>query len=260
MRKLINTFAGKAIVAAAVAGVATTAANAALSIDVRAVGGGKTINANPGDVVTVEVHLVSDAPGTDLANGLGSFALGIGSFNEKTNGLAWPVARTPTDTAANATNAVNNTNPAILDLGFSAGSNTDASGIGNPDTNDTDLDRTGIGGTQSAAGGWDISYGKVADLLLGTVSFQMLSPQNRDLPISVELNAFYAGASGTGGGAIVKSLTGTDGTTNGVSATNLITGAGQIGAPVVVAPIPEPASLGLLGIAAIGAFRRRRNA
>jgi len=263
MRKLMNTFAGKALTAAAVAGLATTAANAALSIDVRLAGGGKAISVAQGGTVTVEVHLISDAPATDLANGLGSFALGVGSFNEKADGVAWPVARTQTDTVGNASNGTNATNSTVLDLGFSAGTNTDAAGIGNPDnTNDSDLDRTGIAGTQSAAGGWDVTYGKVADLLLGTASFTMLNPQPRGATgNTVDLNAYYAGAGGTGGGAIIKTLTGTDSTTNGVSATNLIASAGQIGTPVVVTvPIPEPASIGLLGVASLGLFRRRRTA
>jgi len=275
MQNMLNTRAKKLLTGAVLAGLVSagaSTANAALLIDIRRAGfafgdpAGKTININAGDSVTVNVYLRGGD--TDLANGLGSFGLGVRSFNETENVPAsptlWSVSRTPTDTVVNASNGTNDTNAVVMDLGFSAGTNTDSGGAGSPDTNDTDLDRTGLGGTQSASGGWDPSYGKVPELLLGTATFTAPTSTTTShvADYAVSLNAFFSTSTGAGGGAVIKSLTGTDTVTNGVSATNLITGAGQIngtGITVGVA-VPEPASIGLLGLAGLGLIRRRRTA
>jgi autotransporter-associated beta strand protein len=188
-----------------------------------------------GETVPLEIYLVGGD--TDLANGLGSFNVGVRSFNELVGTSPWFVARTPTDTPVNASGGQNATDPTILDLGFSHGTNTDSTaGVGNPDPNDTDLDRIDIKGTQSASGGWSPGYGKVHELLLGTAQF------TAPFTITtfgggwwkVDLNAFFSNSSGSGGGAVIKTLTGSSTTTNGVSATNLITSSVQFAAPVKV--------------------------
>jgi hypothetical protein len=284
MKSFLKNNSSKLIAAALVGLFGASTAQAVLVIDVRATStsgtglispNGKLLtNAKQGDTVTLTAYLQNG--NVDLPNGLGQLGMGIRSSGEQfsTNGTtygAWGGAPAPGNTVVNGTAAaLLITNPPI-DASRSVGTPNDASGIGNPDTSDTDTDWSGLGGLQSDSPGgdagadWDPTYGKVAELPLGTFTFTVQTGAQAGAPAAtnwaVDLNAYFAGTGGTGGGSVVRSLNTADTNTNGVGATNLLTGAGNFGAPVHVdVAIPEPASLGMLGVAAMGLFGRRRRA
>jgi len=261
MKNTVKTRASKLFVAAALAGLGfASTASASLLVDVRAISvtnasgasslvNGKSVTLGQGDSVTVGIFLSGLETETGGTNGLGSFSASVRSLGEApTSGNA--------DGMLQATASTNGQSNPPFDFAYSTGSVADSTLVADADT---DNDIVGIGGTQLDGGApYQPGIGNGTEISLGTATFQASNAAQG----LVNLNTYFNGTSGAAGGLVIKALTSaaTD-DTNGVSATNAASAA-KIGTNigVNVVPAPEPASIGLLGIAGLSLLKRRRNA
>jgi hypothetical protein len=156
---------------------------------------------------------------------------------------------------------MNLANSSILDLDFANGSAADIAYVLS-DTGDTDLDWISMRGTQSAANGWDPTYGKLSELLLGTITFTSNSFGQAGAPGAlaheVDVGAYYNG-SGDTGGSKVYTLNSSSTSSNSVGL-DVLTGVFGNYTPVHVTVLsPEPAAVAGLGLCvALASLRRRR--
>jgi len=278
----------------AVAGLASlmgaSAANAALSVDVRVLSvtgtfsdaantpafsaDSKHANIPPGGTVTVGVFLIDTGTIDDGATtfGLGSYAASVDSRNEQfsTAGVLapWPTARTSTNTVLNGqAGQANGALPSTFDI---TSTPTIVDDSGPTDQNDTDLDVRGAGRVQSGGGGYTLHIGKNSETLLGTFTFVALNPQvlGSGGPSGVpgegntaQLNSYFTTTGATFGGLDLHALTNSV-TAQGQGGNPLgtqLASAGIIGAPVIVTiAVPEPASIGLIAAGAVAVLTRRR--
>jgi len=260
MMSFLNMRTSKLLIGAALVGLGlASTASAALQVDVRAVsivntsgfavlGGTKSVTLAAGDKVTVEVHLTGLETETGGTNGLGSYNFSVRSLGESaTTGNA--------DGMVNATASSNGQSNPPFDFAYSQGTLQDSDLVADADT---DIDAYAISGTQLDGGApYQVGIGNGTDIVLGTATFTAGSATG-----TLSLNTYFNGSGGTLGGLVIKALTSTaTDDTNGVSATNLGSAA-KIGTVVGVTliPVPEPTSAGLLGVAALGLLKRRRNA
>jgi len=247
MMSFLQTRASKLLIGAVLAGLGfASTASASLVVDVRAISGTgsanvsnpKAVTAAVGDSITFGIFLSGLETETGGTNGLGSFNVSVRSLNDGSGGQL------------QATGSGNSqTNPS-WDFGYSQGTLADSTIA--VDT-DSDLDVISISATQLDGGTpYTAGIGNGTEVQLGTATFTVQPGAT-----SADVNTYFNGAGGTLGGLVIKALTSTaTDDTNGVSATNLAS-AVKIGTNVNVS-VPEPASMGLLGVAALGLLKRRR--
>jgi len=286
-KRIVKRQAGKilaaAVAAAGLAGLASSSANASLLVDLRATGvtgGGAVVagttgksvtNVVPGSVVTMDVFArITGANTTQITtdNGDGTFStqnddslqILVGSFKSSAGGLLGDIAKLTTTTQ----------NPAVWNgAGSSVGTQLDADA-------DTDLDIGNYTSTDSAS----MWIGRAANPTAtvdngnGTRSYSSNgATQNKNAILSTSSSELYMGSikfTVTAGGpstnvnfVLRPQSSGTaalwfeDGSASGKDP--YTPGAFSLGTPVSIAAAPEPASIGLLGIASVGLLARRRN-
>jgi len=289
-KRIVKRQAGKvlaaAVAAAGLAGLASSSANASLLVDLRAatVTGGGTVTAGsngktvtgvvPGSVVTMDLFArITGANSTQAItdNGDGTFStqnddslqILVGSFKSATGGLKGDIAKLTTSTQ----------NPVVWNgAGSSAGTQLDSDG-------DTDLDIGQYNSTDSATmwiGRSADKTGVVYDGNGGKLYSSNGANNAKNSIISPSTSELYMGsikftvAAGATGAADVNFVlrpqsSGTaalwfeDGSAAGKDP--YTPGAFSLGTPVNIAgsAVPEPASIGLLGIASVGLLARRRD-
>jgi len=283
---------GKILAAAAasvgLAGFATQKANASLVIDIRAIGitagggtinsGGKGVTAVPGSGATVTMGIYARVSGTNATQNIGDLD-GNGDANDTTND----------DSLNIVTGSFNSTGALLGNLSSNAtgqgvsyntrqapfngpgsvngiASDWDSDGdldIGAAGTDPTNMFVARAGATTFAA----LQNGNTKSYLSGGVfnlntDETIIDPTTSELRIGT-LRFVVTGASGSSNVNFVQrpttdagsALWFEDGVATGKSPG---TGAYLVGAPVNVA-VPEPATLGLLGIASLGLLARRRD-
>jgi len=272
---------GKMIAAAAIAGLGGSAANAAvMTYDLRiasatgagVVQDGKTFtNAANGDVLTLNLYAVlSNSSGTQLDDGMQA---AWGSF--KSTGSATTVQGTLRGDAAGSPSTQNNVAP--FNGGTSvSGLKTDLDGDG-----DLDVGNNQTAGTISPANsffqattngatifGTNATAGS-PEFLIGTTTFTVTDASQIN-PTSLNFIPRLNTSGGVSGPRIHKfSIDGVtyavDANGNGAASvgtnTTATTGTLVVGSAIVVSPpvaAPEPATLGLLGVAAAALLRRRK--
>jgi len=226
----------------------------------------------PGDSITVGVFLIDNGVidnGTSTF-GLGAFQFSVESRNEQFNTLGlltpWPVNRTPTDTVLNGLAGQLAGVPATFDITSNPIVKDDN---GPTDLNDTDLDVVSAGRIQSGASGYTLHVGGNTMILLGTATFTALSPQSRGLGSggigdgnTAQLNTYFVNTAGNFGGLDLHALTtnSTAAALGGNPLSGQLASAGIIGTPVnvTIGIVPEPATIGLIGLGTTLALVRRR--
>lgn len=235
----------------AVLGLGAAQAQAAAIIDLQVMDGsipaGHTATIAPGDTVTLGIY-ISNVSG----QGLGGFGIKIGSFSEQTDGVAWPVARTPIDTVLNATGKELATLDSKFTLAPTSGSLIDLS---TADLNDTDIDLSGMGASMSP-GTFTYGLGQATPYLVGFVTYTALVPNTRAYPQTVHLSAID-NAGNTLFGSSVKYITATGGLSNDVLQTSTVADAVITVAPSTI-PLPASALAGFVGLGLVGWVSRRR--
>lgn len=220
MKKIRNL-----IVIAAV-GALAQASPAALTLDLRVAGGGKSATiAAVGDTVNLELYAVVDGTNVSPDEAFQAAHASLLSTGAMLGDFTSGLAVTPFDGSSHQdTNGPTTITPVDLDL-------------------DTDLD-LGSNNNASASGFFVARANSIqagTEFLIGQFVWQV-DTLGASASINARPRAAAAGALFQQDGA---TLTGTSGVF-------------QAGTPVTVTPVPEPAALGLAGIAAFGMLRRRR--
>jgi len=286
-KRIVKRQAGKvlaaAVAAAGLVGLASSSANASLLVDLRAAtvtGGGSVVagsngksvtGVQPGSVVTMDLFARITGANTTQAigdNGDGTFStqnddslqILVGSFKSSAGGLKGDIAKLTSTTQ----------NPQVWNgAGSSAGTQLDADA-------DTDLDIGQYNSTDSATMWIGRSADKTGVLYDGAggklyssngsnnAKNSIISPSTSELYMgSIKFTVASGGPSSDVNFVLRPQSSGTaalwfeDGSAAGKDP--YTPGAYSTGTPVNIAAVPEPASIGLLGIASVGLLARRRD-
>jgi len=242
-----------------VSSLAAPAADAALiTLDVRLPGGGKSVVKNAGDASPVTVEVYAQVQNNDDNRANDGFLQSQWSMLSADSGLLGDMVAMTL-----------NTNPP----GFLSSTLSQAGTAQNLDVNATDNEVGGIDPGSST--GWIIANVGLApqmssgagsgptEFFLGTTTW---TPEGVVAPgSSTSINAGLRQSISTASAGRTYKFT-SDGTVydvrwDGRTATGtFVTDAVGLGSPLVVSVVPEPAALGLLGVAGLAALRRRRPA
>jgi len=269
---------GKMIAAAAIAGMAASANAAVMTYDMRiasATGAGQVTDsktytlapggASVGDVITLNLYTVLAS--TDATQTNDGFLTGEGSFKSGAAGTIQGTLRGDVSGTPTTTNNVSPFNAATSTSGIK----TDLDGDGDLDvgTNVTSgslspapwfrAQTSGLTQTGASAVSGNLEF------LIGTTTFTVTDASGGISGINFQPRIRTDG--GPTGPRLQKFTVdgiqysvndaGTGSATVGTTST-ATTGALTVGSPVSVVPAPEPASIGLLGVAAAALLRRRK--
>jgi hypothetical protein len=252
VRKLFSGRMGLAVAAAlSLAGLTSSSEAATITFDLRTTGGGKAAEVqNAGDAVTMNLYaLVQNNDGVRTNDG---FSL-----------LHTSIISTEAATGPFGNLSAVSLNTAVLDAGVSSGGtvqsldgNATDSEVGSNDTTQQPgyvVLSSGTAtrfGSGSGAGPTEFLLGSVTWTYSGGGQANSTSLQNFFLRVKTDGNALSRQTVKFTTDGVVTNIPGDN--SDGAGAINL-------GDPVSITVVPEPVSLGLVGLGALAALRRRRS-